>query len=451
MPTQDPHHQPPKEQTTQANGKRGLSTLGYVLVTVCVLAILALLYWLYQGTLSHDSQPVTEPVSDTSQDISQSEPTTEQNQASNELSKAKLGELLFFDPMLSLNQTQSCATCHDPSDAFSDGRTASNSGLPLPGFASLGDDGRSFGNRNTPTATYANTSPEFHFDDKLKKYVGGQFWDGRAATLAEQAGGPPLNPVEMNMPDEHAVVERLAAHPVYAQAFKNIYGADIFSNSDTADGQSLAAYAAMTDAIASFENTDRFASYDSKYDKFLRGEYELTVLEDLGRTLFFSEANVNCSTCHSLKREDAEQEPFTNHQYRNIGTPSNPKLIAHNNLPADYIDHGLLENPAVTDKQYDGKFKTPTLRNVAVTAPYMHNGVFNDLRTVVLFYDKHNNPARTLNPETGKPWAAAEVPATVDTKELRAPILTDRKVDALVAFMRILTDERYEYLLEENK
>lgn len=207
----------------------------------------------------------------------------------------------------------------------------------------------------------------------------------------------------------------------------------------------------MGNAIAEFEKTDTFSPYDSKYDRFLRGEYQLTALEDLGRTLFFSEKNVNCSTCHSLKPEDSEKEPFTNHQYRNIGVPSNPELIKIAKLDKNHIDHGLLDNPAVKDKKYAGKFKIPTLRNVAITAPYMHNGVFKDLRTVVLFYDKYNNSERKINPETGEAWAEAEVPDTIDIQELRAQALTDRKVDALVAFMKTLTDQRYEHLLEPTQ
>ncbi|UJF25099.1 c-type cytochrome [Suttonella sp. R2A3] len=355
-----------------------------------------------------------------------------------ELTEADLGQLLFFDANLSLNRSQSCSTCHDPARAFTDGRETAALGI-----ASLGDDGHSFGNRNAPTAAYANTSPAFHYDEALGEYVGGQFWDGRAATLADQAAGPPLNPAEMGMPDTATVFERLNANAVYKEAFPALYGEAVLNDPDTA-------YQAMTQAIQAFEQTELFSPYDSKYDRFLRGEYELTVLEDLGRTLFFSEANVNCSTCHMLKREDAAQEPFTNHQYRNIGVPSNPNIIAAAELGEAYIDHGLLENPAVDDATYDGKIKTPTLRNVAITGPYMHNGVFKDLRTVVEFYDKYNNTERTINPETGEPWREAEVPGTIDLDDLRAQKLTERKIDALVAFMKTLTDARYEYLLEEK-
>jgi cytochrome c peroxidase len=336
----------------------------------------------------------------------------------------------------------SCSTCHEPAKSFTDHRDSVAHGM-----VSVGDDGKSLGSRNTPMAAYANTSPSFHFNDKLKEYVGGQFLDGRSNTLADQAMGPPLNPVEMGLPDAETLVKRLQENPFYVDTFKRLYGETVFESSSK-EGV-LSAFQGFANALQAFENTEQFSSYDSKYDRFLKGEYELTVLEDLGRTLFFSNNNVNCNSCHLLKTEDSKQEPFTNHQYRNIGVPSNRELISLGHLKVDFIDHGLLENPAVTDSKYDGKFKNPSLRNVAVTAPYMHNGVFKELRTVMEFYDHYNNPERAINPETGKPWRSPEVPNTVDKADLEAQALTDRKIDALVAFMKILTDQRYESLIEE--
>lgn len=354
----------------------------------------------------------------------------------NIVSQEHLGRMLFFDVNLSKKRNMSCATCHNPEAAFIDDRQNSSKGM-----VSIGSDNKSFGVRNTPTASYAAFSPQFFYSKKKKTYIGGQFLDGRATTLAEQAAGPPLNPVEMQMPNKESVVARLQENPFYVVAFKDLYGKDIWQDHE-------AAYQAMTLSIEAFEKTKFFAPFDSKYDRFLRGEYELTLLEDLGRSLFFSATNVNCSTCHQLKPEDSEGEVFTNYEYRNIGVPKNQNLIAHNQLPKNFIDHGLIENPQVKSKKHDGKFKVSTLRNVAVTAPYMHNGVFKDLRTVVLFYDKFNNPERKINPETKEVWQKAEVPQTVALDELKAKVLTDRKVDALVAFMRLLTDKRYEHLLE---
>ena len=352
-----------------------------------------------------------------------------------QLIQEQLGKQLYFDPNLSLNRSQSCSTCHSPDRGFVDSR---DNGVVA--AVSLGDDGKSLGDRTAPTASYASFSPEFHYDDKTKQYIGGQFWDGREVDLTGQAGGPPTNPIEMGMPDKASVVKRIMENAQYVTSFKQVYGKDIFNDND-------AAYSAMAKSIAAFEKTDFFSPFDSKYDRYLKGEYTLTDQEELGKSLFFSNNNTNCTTCHSLKREGYDKETFTNYEFHNIGTPVNHQVRSKNGVADDYIDHGLLDNPRVTDAQHDGKFKVPTLRNVAVTAPYMHNGVFKDLRTVVKFYDKFNNPKSSLNPETGKPWGNAEVEATINKKDLKMKKLTDAKIDALVAFMKTLTDKRYEHLI----
>ena len=349
---------------------------------------------------------------------------------------SKLGEMLFFDVSLSKNKTQSCSTCHNPDHGFIDNR---DNGVGS--MVSLGDDLKSRGARNAPTAAYAMISPHFYFDTKKREYKGGQFLDGRENTLAGQAGGPPLNPVEMGMSDKKMVVDRLKKNREYVTLFKEHFGDKILEDIDRT-------YRAMGLAIEAFEKTETFAPFDSKYDRYLRGEYELSPLEDLGLTLFFSNNNLTCAKCHVLKGEDEEGETFSNYEYHNIGVPSNPLLVKKGIVSADYIDHGLLENPAITDTKHDGKFRVPTLRNIAVTAPYMHNGVFTSLRGVMEFYDKYNNKERINNPETLKPWAEPEVKATVNLDLLEAKKLTDRKIDALIAFMKILTDKRYEHLIK---
>lgn len=355
--------------------------------------------------------------------------------ANDSLSKEALGQILFFDKNLSNNRTQSCATCHNPSNGFVDDRENGVSKM-----ASLGDNNKSIGDREAPTATYAKFSPAFHFEEKKQKYIGGQFWDGRAATLEEQAGGPPLNPDEMGMLSKKEVLNRIKENELYVSSFKSLYGNDVLDNEEKA-------YDALGQVIASFERTDEFSPFDSKYDRYLKDEYDLTALEDLGKSLFFSNNNNSCATCHVLKSEDKEGETFTNYEFHNIGVPSNNTLRAKNGVKD--LDKGLLNNPAVTDEKERGKYKVPTLRNIAVTAPYMHNGVFKDLKTVVEFYDKYNNKERSINPETGKVWDEPEVKDTISTKELKAKALNDRKVEALVAFMKLLTDERYENLLDK--
>ncbi len=355
------------------------------------------------------------------------------------LNKAQLGEKLFSDINLSLNRTQSCATCHDAEHAFIDPRENT-----VQKAVSVGDDNVSLGDRNTPTAAYAAFAPNFSFTNNSAK--GGQFLDGREPDLKGQAGQPPLNPVEMGMPDKASVVLRLQENEEYVAAFKSLFGETIFENTDKA-------YLAMTESIAQFEKTDLFSPFDSKYDRSLKGEYTFTNQERLGEAIFFSNQFTNCNSCHQLKAfGGSREETFSDYTYHNLGIPVNTAVRAVNGKDSDFIDHGLLDNPKITDASHDGKFKVPTLRNVAVTAPYMHNGVFQDLRTVVLFYDKFNNTARLNNPETGLPWRAPEVNPNLalETEEFKAPALKDDRVDALVAFMKLLTDKRYEHLIENE-
>ncbi|CAM3330573.1 cytochrome-c peroxidase [Thalassospira profundimaris] len=355
---------------------------------------------------------------------------------------ASLGEALYFDTNLSANRTMSCATCHDPSTGFRDPRVDVASGA-----FSLGDDGESLGDRNAPTASYAKFSPPFHVrEDGVA--VGGQFWDGRAMDLAEQAGGPPLNPIEMGMPDKASVVARLREDDDYVAGFKALFGDDVWSDADDA-------YGAMTKAIAAFEEGDEFAPFDSKYDRFLRGEYKMTPEEELGRVLFFSQQFTNCNTCHMMKTSPtAEGETFTNYEFHNIGVPRN--VVTRDAVRKDvgFTDNGLLDNAAIDDPAYRGKYKTPSLRNVAVTGPYMHNGVFADLETVVRFYNKYNSKSEInqTNPETDKPWGEPEVAETISLKELeQGDALDEKRIDAIVAFLKTLTDTRYEPLLEQQQ
>ncbi|GAB2600384.1 cytochrome-c peroxidase [Nitrincola alkalisediminis] len=361
------------------------------------------------------------------------------NAQSFDAEKAELGQRLFFDPNLSRNRTQSCATCHAPSTAFSDSRPNLTDSA-----ASLGDDNQSFGDRNAPMVTYAAQTPDFHRNAQ-GIYVGGFFWDGRAANLAEQAKGPPLNPIEMGMPDEESVIERILENPIYPPLFKALYGEPIFENTQ-------AAYNAMADALAHFEKTELFNPFDSKYDRYLQGKAQLTPEEELGMTLFFSQQFTNCNLCHQLNPlPGREKEVFSNFEYHNIGVPVNAKLREINGVMDN--DVGLFAHPEVDDPSSIGKFKTPSLRNVAVTGPYMHNGVFQDLRTVILFYNQYNSRSAKMriNPETGLEWEAPEIPENISLTELQTgPALDDKRVDALVAFLKTLTDARFEHLLNAS-
>lgn len=378
-----------------------------------------------------------------------------------ELSVERLGELLFFDENLSAHRRQSCATCHDPLAAFVDPRSGPDDKLLA---TSLGDDGSSLGTRNAPTVAYARHAPSL-FNGKRERhntdgdlaeyagYLGGLFYDGRAVDLEEQAGGPPLNPAEMGMPDERAVIERIAENPDYVAAFEQHYGSDVWNNP-------LTAYAAMTSAIAAFERTDIFAAFDSRYDRSLlpssnenRYTYSPASLAAQGKALFFSAEFTNCAACHQLHPQSsslARQEVFTGFEYHNLGVPQN-HLGPTNNAALDLGLGAHLEEQAE-----EGKFKTPTLRNVAVTAPYMHNGLFRDLSTVVRFYEHRKRRARgedddSVNPESQKPWGAPEVDRNISDRELGSgnKDLSDAThVSAIVCFLVSLTDARYEALLD---
>lgn len=365
-----------------------------------------------------------------------------------------LGRALFFDVNLSQHRTQSCATCHDPALAFVDWRafvgiadSDLSSARHLPGAASMGADQHSLGDRNAPTASYAAFIPPLSLDAK-NDYVGGLFWDGRANTLEDQAGGPPLNSIEMAMLDKEAVRQRLLENANYGYAFKGLFGGDVLEDPDMA-------YHALTQAIAAFERTKFFSPFDSKYDRYLRGEYTPNEAETIGMTTFFSNQFANCNQCHQLQpRPEMQLETFTSYKYRNIGVPVNSALRAANGLGAEHVDRGLRDNGKVTDDTQSGRFRVPTLRNVALTGPYMHNGVFQDLRTVVLFYNKYlaRRGKSQINPETGEAWAAPEVPENLALEELESGrLLSDKEIDGLVAFMRMLTDKRYEPLLQFSK
>lgn len=329
-----------------------------------------------------------------------------------------LGKKLFFDENLSNPPGESCATCYDPLRGYGDTKDRDESGGAVKGR---------FGNRNAPTAAYAAFSPYFHYDSKEQQYSGGQFWDGRAPNLMRQAQGPLLNPLEMNNPDKKAVIEKIRKAS-YKDLFEYVYGPNSLDDVESA-------YDFTADAIAIYEGSADLNPLSSKYDLYLEGKIALSDEEMRGLALFEDEKKGNCAACHPSK-PDAEGTPplFTDFTYDNLGVPRNPdnpfyKLPKEFNPDGDkYVDLGL--GPIVKDPNQNGKFKVPTLRNVARTAPYMHNGVFKTLKEVVDFYN-------TRDTQT---WPSPEVPDTVNKKELGHLGLTAREVDDIVAFLNTLTD-----------
>lgn len=361
--------------------------------------------------------------------------TTDQNQTALTI---ELGESLFKDKTLSFNGTMSCATCHDANNAFIDPRVTN---VTL--GASLGDDNISIGDRNTPSAAYAAFSPNFHFDTAEGLFMGGQFLDGRALDLKEQAKAPFINPIEMGMPDAASVVSRVQENPEYSEQLRSIFGADVFNDTDTA-------YDAIAQCIAEFEKTDEFAPFDSKFDKFLANEYVLSDSEARGLAIFSNENDEagagRCTLCHPITTQDGSSPLMTDFSYDNLGVPINTALRAVNGKAGE-LDQGLFSNSDVNDTSLEGAFKVSSLRNIAVTAPYMHNGVFKDLKTVVHFYNTRD-AVGAINPETNATWESGEFHGGRNTDELGNLQLSNQDEDDLVSFMKTFTDSRYEGLLD---
>ncbi len=314
--------------------------------------------------------------------------------------KVTLEDKLYHDTSLSKDKTMSCATCHVIDSAFVDPRPTN---LSL--GASLGDDLVSIGDRNAPTAAYTAFIPKFHFDKHEGLFIGGQFLDGRATDLTEQAKGPFLNPVEMNMPNEASVIQRVQENTNYVKAFKEIYGENIFDDTQKA-------YEALAETIAKFEKSKTFSPFNSKFDKVLKGTALFSEQEQRGLVLFNSKAE-----CHACHPADGEKANFTDFSYDNLGVPVNNALRAANGKGSDFVDNGLYDNPHVDDNSLKGAFRVSTLRNIAVTGPYMHNGLFQNLATVVHFYNTRDVPG-AINPETGEEWEKGEVEVNKNDAEL---------------------------------
>ena len=333
--------------------------------------------------------------------------------------KERLGKLLFFDQSLSTPPGQACAACHAPEAAFAD------PDLDLP--VSRGARPGRYGNRNDMTVAYSAFIPPLHRDPEEDVWVGGLFWDGRADSLAEQAQGPPLNPLEMANSDTGTIAEKLRALR-YAGLFTEVYGPDALSDPSRA-------YTYMADAIEAYEKTAEVSPFSSKYDDWLRGAARLSEQELRGLELFEAEDKGNCAACHPSRPAEYGSPPlFTDFTYDNLGVPRNPENPFYT-LPPDlnpdgfaFVDLGLGET--VDDSAQDGKFRVPTLRNVAITPPYMHNGVFKTLFSVVAFYNTRDRGA----------WPAPEVSDNVNEEELGDLGLTNQEIEDLVAFLRTLTD-----------
>lgn len=360
-----------------------------------------------------------------------------------------LGKRIFEDATLSRPAGVSCASCHDPAQAFQ-----GNNGSPVAGVARGAPPG-SLGKRNTPSIMYASFAPPFAFVDdrdaltgKVEKIpVGGQFLDGRAATLVEQFEGPLLDPNEMNAVSRRATVETIRDGD-YAALVRRLYGERAFDEPETT-------FQKLATAVAAYESSARFHPFASKFDDYLRGKTSLSALEQKGFELFRDPKKGNCLACHAGAPESREPRDwlFTDFTYDALGAPKNAAIPATRDAP----DLGLCGRPGLSTlapSGFDvasvcGAFKVPGLRNVAVTGPYLHNGVFGKLRDVVAFYATRDTTPGKWYPKAGGKFDdlparyqanvnVSEVP--YDRKRGQKPRLTPAEIDAITAFLETLTD-----------
>jgi cytochrome c peroxidase len=311
-----------------------------------------------------------------------------------------LGEKLFNDPRLSVDDTVACATCHEPAKGFTDHR---------PGPTSAGVDGQR-GQRNAPTVLNA-------------MFQSSQFWDGRAPKLEDQAKLPILNPIEMGQKSEVDVVAKVSQIPEYREAFRSLFGR-------------VLTYDDIATAIAAFERTQYSAN--SPFDHFLAGDQQ-AISEQAKRGWALFQGKGRCSSCHAF---NSVSPLFSDQKFHNIGIAAHKqnfaelarkalailktgdmKQIDELALQTEYSELGrflVTKNPADV-----GAFKSQTLRNIGITGPYMHDGSLTTLWDVM----DHYNKGGVQNP-------------FLDGGMERLG-LSESEIDDMVAFLFSLTDDRY--------
>lgn len=344
-----------------------------------------------------------------------------------------LGKKLFFDENLSANKNQSCATCHAPEAGW----VGPHSNINANGAVYEGSVAGAFGDRKPPSAAYGGDSPILYKEED-GLWVGGMFWDGRAAgwvlgdPLAEQAKGPYLNPMEQALPDAKSVIAVIKASE-YADLFEQLFPGSLEGNVDEA-------YDNVGRAVAAYERSDEVNPFSSKFDAWLKGKAKLTPQEHRGKAVF--QGKGKCDLCHLIK---GTKPLFTDFTFDNLGIPknlANPYTISH----PDWADPGLggfLKS--INEESWEdnlGKHKVPTLRNVDLRTPglvkaYGHNGYFKSLEEIVHFYNTRDVPGAGWK---GMPWPEPEVSDNVNTAELGDLGLTEKQEADLVAFLKTLSD-----------
>jgi cytochrome c peroxidase len=407
-----------------------------------------------------------------------------------------LGKIIFYDKNLSVNRNEACSFCHMAETGFSGPVSAFNQTTS----AYPGSVRTRFSGRRPQSHTYASYSPVLHYNLEQGDFVGGQFWDMRAtglrldSALAEQAQGPPLNPVEMGLIDPACMVYRISQSP-YRSMAERLWGAQAFAvhwpakatqvcdrpgPPPEADplplhlgavdrGIAQTTFDRIAEAIAAFEGSAEVNPFSSKYDYVMAGKAEFTPEEKAGYQLFRSKAS-HCNECHR-DGGPGEEPLFTDFTASNLGLPPNPALPFYKENTPDQIGYtanpeglkfldlgvgGFLassQNPnrewAAMAKSFLGKYKTVTLRNADkrpradFVKAYMHNGYLKSLKEVVHFYNTRDTLPRCKPGDPGEKlscWPAPENPATINRKQLGDLKLTGQQEDMLVAFLKTLTD-----------
>lgn len=357
-----------------------------------------------------------------------------------DLSAADIGKLIFQDVSLSASGKQSCASCHSPQHAHAQANAlAVQFGGPL-----LNQPGT----RAVPSIRYLADTPPLGFDEEGTPY-GGFNHDGSVDTFAAQAERPLLAANEMANLTREAVVEKLRKAD-YASKFRQVFGETSLDQVDTA-------FATLGLALERYQrDSAEFQPFSAKYDAYLAGKAQLTAAEMRGLQLFNDEKKGNCAACHpSAKREDGRPPLFTDFTYDGLGLPRNSAIPA--NADASYTDLGLCKSGRSGRASQDsacGKFKVPTLRNVATRQVFFHNGHIKNLRDAVAFYvSRDTQPEQWYPRKAGKEIAKFnDLPAkyhpNVNVEEVPyggkrggKPYLTDEEIDDVVVFLRTLTDE----------
>ena len=362
-----------------------------------------------------------------------------------------LGKLLLYDKQLSVNRNEACAFCHMPATGF----TGPVSELNRTTGSYPGSVRTRFSNRKPQSHAYAPLSPVLHYNPGQGDLVGGNFWDMRATgrrlgnPAAEQAQGPPTNPVEMGLPDIACAVYRASQRP-YRALFESVWGPQAFAIAWPSDVEQVCArpgpppagdplpvhldpldrgrvattFDQMAQSIAGYEISAEVTSFTSKFDAvLLAGKAQFTKQEQAGYDLFRGRAQ--CNACHR-DGGPGEDPLFTDFTASNIGTPANPRLPYYredrpdalgyvaNPAGASFVDSGvggflakghLLSQPSAVDQRWlklapdnQARIQVPTLRNVdkrpypAFVKAYMHNGYFTSLKAIVHFlqyYARH--------------------------------------------------------------